>query len=158
MLSQVEPGQADAAIELEHLTVTYGDRVALDDVTLRIEPGHLVGIIGPNGAGKSTLLKTLLGSLRPARGSARVLGREPVAGVDAASGETILGLLRELARAGHTVLMSTHDLNVAAATCDRLLLLNRRLTGYGRPDEVFNPEVLGRTYGQPALVFSTPAM
>jgi ABC-type Mn2+/Zn2+ transport system ATPase subunit len=83
---------------------------------------------------------------------------EPLAGVDAASGETILGLLRELARAGHTVLMSTHDLNVAAATCDRLLLLNRRLTGYGRPDEVFNPEVLGRTYGEHALVFSTPAM
>jgi manganese/iron transport system ATP-binding protein len=49
------------AIEVEHLTVSFGPKPALLDVSLKIEPSLLVGIIGPNGAGKSTLVKAILG-------------------------------------------------------------------------------------------------
>ncbi len=62
------------AIEVEHLTVSYGAVPALLDVTLRIPRGKLVGIIGPNGSGKSTLIKSILGFVRPDVGQVRVFG------------------------------------------------------------------------------------
>lgn len=51
------------SILAEHVSVFYGDTVAIENVSLRIEEGEYVGIIGPNGAGKSTLLKALLGAV-----------------------------------------------------------------------------------------------
>lgn len=48
-------------LDVQNLTAVYRDRVALSDVSLRVEPGELVGILGPNGAGKSTLLKAIVG-------------------------------------------------------------------------------------------------
>ncbi len=63
------------AIEVDHLTVSYGPVPALLDVSLRIPPGKLVGIIGPNGSGKSTLMKAILGFLRPDVGQVRVFGQ-----------------------------------------------------------------------------------
>lgn len=62
------------AIEVEHLTVSYGPVPALLDVSLAVTPGTLVGIIGPNGSGKSTLVKTILGFLKPDVGSVRIFG------------------------------------------------------------------------------------
>jgi manganese/iron transport system ATP-binding protein/manganese/zinc/iron transport system ATP- binding protein len=62
------------AIEIENLTVSYGPRPALLDVTLRLPTGVLVGVIGPNGAGKSTLLKAILGFVRRDVGTVRVMG------------------------------------------------------------------------------------
>jgi ABC-2 type transport system ATP-binding protein len=50
---------------------------AVDDVSLRIEPGELVGYIGPNGAGKSTTIKMLTGILVPSSGAVRVAGLDP---------------------------------------------------------------------------------
>lgn len=52
------------AIEVQNLTVSFGSRPALLDVTLSIDPGLLVGVIGPNGAGKSTLIKAILGFVK----------------------------------------------------------------------------------------------
>ena len=63
------------ALEVSHLTVSYGPRPALLDVSFAVEPGQMVGIIGPNGSGKSTLLKALLGFLKSDVGEIRVLGR-----------------------------------------------------------------------------------
>lgn len=60
-------------IELEHVSKRYGDRCALDDVTLAIGQG-VTGLLGPNGSGKSTMIKSLLGLLRIQAGSASVLG------------------------------------------------------------------------------------
>ena len=64
---------ADPVVIINNLTVLYGTQRALNDVTASFPPGA-VGLLGPNGAGKSTLLKTLLGFIKPAEGSMRVLG------------------------------------------------------------------------------------
>lgn len=58
---------------MDTVQVCYGARVALRDVQLQLEQGR-IGLLGPSGAGKSTLLKTLLGLVRPAHGTVRVLG------------------------------------------------------------------------------------
>ncbi|HHS96764.1 MAG TPA: metal ABC transporter ATP-binding protein [Chloroflexi bacterium] len=72
---------------------------------------------------------------------------EPFAGVDAASEQAILELLDRLRGEGLTILLSTHDLNLAADRFDRILLLNRRLIAQGPPSEVFCPDLLRRAYG-----------
>ncbi|WP_026498868.1 ABC transporter ATP-binding protein [Butyrivibrio sp. WCD2001] len=51
-------------LKIEHLTKTYGDKKAVDDVTLHIKVGEIFGFIGHNGAGKSTTLKSAVGILR----------------------------------------------------------------------------------------------
>ena len=53
------------AIHIEHLNKTIGKQKVLDDITLRIEDGEIVGLLGPNGAGKSTLMKILVGLWNP---------------------------------------------------------------------------------------------
>ena len=68
---------APVAVRLEHVTVAYGDRIALDDVDVAIAAGSLLAVIGPNGAGKSTLLKTMAGLIEPAFGTIEILGARP---------------------------------------------------------------------------------
>jgi heme exporter protein A len=63
-----------AAIELDGLTRRYGERVALEDVTLAVPRGATLVVFGPNGAGKSTLLRVLATLLRPHAGAVRILG------------------------------------------------------------------------------------
>jgi heme exporter protein A len=65
-----------AAIELDGLERRYGERVALADVTVRLEAGQTLAVLGGNGAGKTTLLRVLAGLLRPHRGRVRVLGAD----------------------------------------------------------------------------------
>ena len=62
-------------IELAGLTKRYGSRVAVDGLTVRIEPGRVTGFLGPNGSGKTTTMRCVLGLARPTAGTARVLGR-----------------------------------------------------------------------------------
>ena len=62
------------AIEFDGITKTYGRTTALDDLSLRVGRGELVGLLGPNGAGKTTAIKLVLGLVRPTRGTGRVLG------------------------------------------------------------------------------------
>jgi heme exporter protein A len=64
------------AIELERLGRRYGERVALADVSVRLDAGQTLAVLGGNGAGKTTLLRVLAGLLRPHAGSARVLDAE----------------------------------------------------------------------------------
>jgi ABC-type branched-subunit amino acid transport system ATPase component len=65
-----------ALLEVDNVTVGYGDRPVLHDVSLRVEPREVVAIVGPNGAGKSTLMKTIAGLLTPQAGSIRLAGQE----------------------------------------------------------------------------------
>lgn len=63
-------------LETNDITVDFGGVRALDAVSIRVEPGEIVGLIGGNGAGKTTLLNSISGALQPARGSIRVFGNE----------------------------------------------------------------------------------
>jgi heme exporter protein A len=63
-------------IELEAVERRFGERVALNGVSTRVEEGQTLVVLGPNGAGKTTLLRVLAGLLRPHSGDARVLGAE----------------------------------------------------------------------------------
>ncbi len=65
---------ATVTIEVENLTVSYGPKPALLDVSLSINRGLLVGVIGPNGSGKSTLIKAILGFVKRDVGSVKILG------------------------------------------------------------------------------------
>ncbi len=62
---------------LDGVTKSFGQVVALSDLTLSIEEGKIVGFLGPNGAGKTTTIKLLLGLIRPNRGIVRLFGRDP---------------------------------------------------------------------------------
>jgi ABC-2 type transport system ATP-binding protein len=61
-------------IHAESLVKTYGEKVAVDSLTFRAEPGDILGFLGPNGAGKSTTVKILTGMIKPTSGSAQVAG------------------------------------------------------------------------------------
>ncbi len=65
-----------AAIVIDTLAKSYGRRVAVDRLSLNIEPGELYGFLGPNGAGKTTTIRVILGLLRPTSGAVRVLGSD----------------------------------------------------------------------------------
>ncbi len=233
------------AIDIEALTVRYGEVQALHEVSLRVMPGTICAVIGMNGAGKSTLFKAILGQLAlqqgrvtlwgadpaAARRAARIasvpqsaqidesfpvsvrdvvmMGRygmqgfarrirpadreavaaaiaqvelgdlatrqigklsggqrkraflaraiaqdadillldEPFTGVDAPSERMIVDLLRQLAAAGKTVLVSTHALRTLHALADEAVLLRSRVLLHARVDEVLRPENLARAFG-----------
>ena len=63
-------------LEVQALTRAFGGLVAVNDVSLALVPGEILGVIGPNGAGKTTLFNLITGFLRPSAGSIRFLGAE----------------------------------------------------------------------------------
>jgi ABC-type Mn2+/Zn2+ transport system ATPase subunit len=243
-------GPGTPAIEVEHLTVSYGPVPALLDVSFMIPRGQLIGVIGPNGSGKSTLIKTLLGFIDPDFGQIRLFGQpieksrgqvayvpqrgavdwdfpvtvrevvlmgrfghvpwwrelgrkdyeiadqaldlvrmtpfanrqigqlsggqqqrvfmaramaqggdillldEPFAGVDAATENAILEVLKETRSAGKTLVVVHHDLSTAAKYFDALLLMKQRLYAYGPAGKVLDPELLSEVYEGQLQVFS----
>jgi ABC-2 type transport system ATP-binding protein len=60
----------------ENLTKKYGDFVALDNLSIQLQRGQILGFIGPNGAGKTTTIKILVGLSRPTSGSAKIAGAD----------------------------------------------------------------------------------
>jgi len=68
-------------LEVEHLSLYYGDAQALDDVSFQVEEGTIVTIVGANGAGKSSLIRTVAGIERPRSGRIRFKGRD-IAGLE----------------------------------------------------------------------------
>jgi simple sugar transport system ATP-binding protein len=67
-----------AILELENISKHFGAIQAVNDVSLTLEPGEVVGLMGDNGAGKSTLVKIIAGDFRPSHGAMRMEGRELV--------------------------------------------------------------------------------
>ena len=65
------------AVEIDGLVMTYGDKVAVDGLSLVMDRGSITAVLGPNGAGKTTTLETCEGYRRPQGGTVRVLGLDP---------------------------------------------------------------------------------
>ncbi|RJP69354.1 MAG: ABC transporter ATP-binding protein [Candidatus Abyssobacteria bacterium SURF_17] len=111
-------------LETEHLRVVFkgssGQKkiVAVDDLSLRVNQGEVVGFIGPNGAGKTTTIKVLMGFIFPTSGKAKVLGYE--AGSKMAKSRT--GYLPEVA------------LYYPFMTAEEILRLYGRLQGIGKKE------------------------
>ncbi|MEV4649557.1 ABC transporter ATP-binding protein [Saccharopolyspora sp. NPDC049357] len=62
-------------IEASGLTKRYGQKVAVDDLSFTVKPGHVTGFLGPNGAGKSTTMRMMLGLDNPTSGEVRINGK-----------------------------------------------------------------------------------
>ena len=235
-------------LELRGVSVFYGQRAALDCVSLSISHGAQVAVVGPNGAGKSTLFKAMVGLIAPRSGEMLIHGRppgeyrdpiayvpqreevdwrfpvtvfdvvamgrygrgrwlkrltsvdrevvqrslerlgidplaqrpigelsggqqqraflaralaqephvllldEPFTGVDVATREATLDLLATLRSREVTVLVSTHDLDLASARFDEVILLNGRLICAGSPEKVFTQENLQAAFGGQMMV------
>jgi len=80
---------------------------------------------------------------------------EPFAGVDIKTEKMMIDLLIELRQAGHTILISTHDLASITTFCDQVVLINRSILAYGNTSEVFTEENLSRTFGGSVGDFSS---
>jgi ABC-2 type transport system ATP-binding protein len=73
------PSAAPPIVELSRVTRQFGNKTALDDLSLTVPRGGVFGLIGGNGAGKTTVIKHILGLLKAQTGSVRVFGLDPVA-------------------------------------------------------------------------------
>uniref|UniRef100_A0A7V6A1A2 ABC transporter ATP-binding protein n=1 Tax=Desulfobacca acetoxidans TaxID=60893 RepID=A0A7V6A1A2_9BACT len=71
-------GEPECALRIEGLTKRFGERVAVDHVSLTVAPGESFALVGPDGAGKTTTMRLLVGIMDPDEGSAAVLGLDPV--------------------------------------------------------------------------------
>ena len=68
---------ASPVIDVGAVTRQFGGKRAMDNVTLSVPAGVVLGLVGENGAGKTTLIKHVLGLLRPQTGTVRVFGFDP---------------------------------------------------------------------------------
>lgn len=229
-------------LHVHHVTVTFNEVEALDDVSFDLAEGEFLAIVGPNGAGKSTLIKVALGLITPQRGHAALFGEdagrhperigyvpqlktfdrsfpatalelvvsglrrvwpgrlrpherdaalrtleqvgathlakrtlsrlsggelqraflaralvrrpslvlldEPATGVDFLAEHDLYDLLeRYQTETGATVAMITHDLSAARYHATKVAVLNRRLHGFGTPDQVLCEACLKEAYG-----------
>jgi ABC-2 type transport system ATP-binding protein len=80
------PALAGVPLEITGLTKRFGDgQLAVDDLSLRVERGQILGLLGPNGAGKTTTLRALMGLVLPDAGTITIFGRRVHAGSTALS-------------------------------------------------------------------------
>jgi manganese/iron transport system ATP-binding protein len=121
------------------------DRAAVDEALERTGIGRLrrrpIGEL--SGGQRQRLLMARALALRPSV----LLLDEPFSGVDVPTQELLTGLFAELVREGRALLMATHDLPAAAASCTRLCLLNRTVVAEGPPDRLRDPDLWLRAFG-----------
>src|SRR3990172_10056211 len=80
-------------IELENVTRSFAETIAVDHLNLRVGRGEVVGFLGPNGAGKSTTMRMIAGVLAPDEGVIKILGQDVVSAPLAA--KNLIGYLPE---------------------------------------------------------------
>jgi ABC-2 type transport system ATP-binding protein len=68
----------DVPLVIERLTVDYGERRAVEELSLEVRPSEIYGLLGSNGAGKSSTIKSIVGLVKPTSGSVRVFGEDTV--------------------------------------------------------------------------------
>ena len=64
-------------LEVKELSKIYGNNKALNNLSLELEKGKVVGVLGPNGSGKTTLIKIIVGILRQTKGEVLIDGKNP---------------------------------------------------------------------------------
>jgi sulfate-transporting ATPase len=116
------------SLSVEGLSVSFGQVRAVDDVSLVVEPGEIVGLIGANGAGKTTLLEAISGYLRPASGTVRV-------GDEILTGASPRRLARTGIRRSFQAVESFDDLSVS----ENLLVAQETLPAHSWPREMVRP-------------------
>lgn len=90
-------------IDVQNLTKYYNDFCAVDDISLTIQPGDILGLLGPNGAGKTTTLRMLTGYYPPSSGSIKVKDMEMPK--DTLKIKSLIGYLPESAPLYHNMLV-----------------------------------------------------
>lgn len=83
--------RSNTVLSIENLTVRYRFRMAVDELSLELNPGECLGLLGANGAGKTSTIRAILGLVRPAKGRIRVFGHPP----GALKGLALLGFAPE---------------------------------------------------------------
>lgn len=116
-------------------------RRSLDEVGLLDLAGRQIGELSGGQQQRMFIAQAL------AQEAELMLMDEPLTGLDVTSQELIFNILDELRRRGVTIMIATHDLDQAAERFDRVMLLNHRLLGLGRPEDVFTAEHLLAAYG-----------
>jgi ABC-type Mn2+/Zn2+ transport system ATPase subunit len=129
------PGRADRAVVARSL-----EQMGLEDLA-----GHPIGELSGGQQQRVFLARAL------AQEPHILLMDEPFTGVDLATQEAALVLLDQLRAHGVTVMVSTHDLNLAAARFEQVVLLNRRLIASGTPAQVFTQQAIAEAFGGQAL-------
>lgn len=66
----------ETALEVKDLNKNFGEKKVLQNISLTVETGEILGLVGPNGAGKTTLLKSVMGLILPSQGQIRIFGQE----------------------------------------------------------------------------------
>jgi len=84
------------AVEASSLSKSFGDTLALKNLTLNIEVGQVFGLLGPNGSGKSTFMKTMVGLIKPTSGSTKIFGKDSQA--ESLAVRSMVGYVPESAR------------------------------------------------------------
>jgi iron complex transport system ATP-binding protein len=122
------------SLEAHNISFAYRDRAVLEEISLSLKPGELLGFLGPNGSGKSTFLKNLLGFLRPSRGRIVFSGEEAEPGRE----ERARRLALVPQSTGLRAVLSVRDLVLMG----RLPHLRDRWAGYSKEDREKAEEAL----------------
>jgi ABC-type Mn2+/Zn2+ transport system ATPase subunit len=114
---------------------------ALDRVGMRELAGQPIGELSGGQRRRVFIARAL------AQEASILLLDEPFSSVDASAQASLMDTLDSLNRDGLTIILCTHDLGLAFTRFDRVLALRRSLIAYGKPDEVYQPDILAQLYG-----------